>query len=286
MKVKELRADIVSMLEKCGSDSAAADAGLLIMNSLKIDKTSLLIGDMPVAEEESEKIKSLAKRCTSGEPIQYIIGSCEFMSLPFAVSPDVLIPRADTETLVEVVINRLDRKRQLMVADICCGSGCIGISLAYYVKNIFVTAVDISEKALDIARKNAEINGVSNRINFEKTDIMKETLETEFDCIVSNPPYIKTEVIKGLDDKVKKFEPEIALDGGESGLDFYERITRTATIRTGGLLAFEIGWDQGFSVAEILKKYAYEEIEIITDLEGRDRVVLGRSTKSNTANVS
>lgn len=286
MKVKELRADIVSMLEEGDADSAAADAGLLIMNSLKIDKTCLLIGDMPVTEEEAEKIRSLARRCAAGEPIQYIIGSCEFMSLPFAVSPDVLIPRADTEILVEAVMHRLDKKRKLTVADICCGSGCIGISLAYYMKNISVTARDISEGALAVARKNAEINGVLSRICFEKTDIMKETLDADVDCIVSNPPYIKTEVIKELDDKVKSFEPEIALDGGEGGLDFYERITRTAAIRAGGLLAFEIGWDQGLAVAEILKRYGYEKIEIITDLEGRDRVVLGCATKSRTADVS
>ncbi|MBQ3573104.1 MAG: peptide chain release factor N(5)-glutamine methyltransferase, partial [Clostridia bacterium] len=151
MKVKELRADIVRMLEEGGSDSAAADAGLLIMNSLKIDKTRLLMGDMPVTEDEADKIKCLARRCAAGEPIQYIIGSCEFMSLPFAVSPDVLVPRADTETLVEAVMHRLDKKRQLRVADICCGSGCIGISLAYYMKNISVTAVDISGGALAVA---------------------------------------------------------------------------------------------------------------------------------------
>ncbi len=286
MNVKELRAEIIRLLEDSGSESASADAGLIIMSSLKIDKTRLLMGDMSVGDDETEIVRDLAKRCAEGEPVQYIIGKCEFMSLPFTVNPNVLIPRADTEILVEAVMQRLDKVQNLSVLDVCCGSGCIGISLAYYMPNISVTAIDISENALAVARENAENNGVSDRICFEKADVMKKCLSVGVDCVVSNPPYIKTEVIKGLDSKVRCFEPEIALDGGESGLDFYERITKTARLKDDGLLAFEIGYDQGEAVFEILKRNGYADIEIITDLEGRDRVVLGRATKSRTANVS
>ena len=279
MNVKELRAEVIKILKEGGSDSALADAGLIIMNSLKIDKTRLLMGDMPVTESDADAIRALAKRCANGEPIQYIIGKCEFMSLPFTVTPDVLIPRSDTETLIEAVLQRLDKGKPLTVLDLCCGSGCIGISFAYYMQNISVTAIDISEAALRVARYNAENNGVLDRIHFEKSDIMKEEPDISVDCIVSNPPYIRTDVIKELESKVKCFEPNIALDGGESGLDFYERISKTARLNPGGLLAFEIGWDQGKAVFEILKKYGYTDIEIISDIEGRDRVVLGRSTK-------
>ncbi len=286
MNVKELRTEVIRLLEESGSDSASADAGLIIMHSLKINKTRLLMGDMSVRDDEAEIVRNFAKRCAEGEPVQYITGKCEFMSLPFTVNPDVLIPRADTETLVEAVMQRLDKGQNLSVLDVCCGSGCIGISLACYMPNISVTAIDVSESALAVARENAENNGVSDRICFEKTDVMKKCLRADTDCIVSNPPYIKTAVVKGLDSKVRCFEPEIALDGGESGLDFYERITKTAGLKDGGLLAFEIGYDQGNAVFEILKRNGYVDIEIITDLEGRDRVVLGRATKSRTADVS
>lgn len=286
MNVKELRTKVIRLLEESGSGNAPADAGLIIMNSLKIDKTHLLMGDMAVDNEMAEIIMGFATRCAEGEPVQYIIGKCEFMSLPFTVNHNVLIPRADTETLVEAVVQRLDKGHNLSVMDVCCGSGCIGISLAYYMSNIFVTAIDISDGALAVARENAENIGVSDRVCFEKADIMKEYLSTEADCIVSNPPYIKTGVIKELAPKVKCFEPMLALDGGENGLDFYERITKTATLKEGGLLAFEIGYEQGKAVFEILKENGYANIEIITDIEGRDRVVLGRSTKFRTANVS
>ena len=267
MKVKELRSKF------------KGTADLIIMDVLGISKTELVLGDIDADEKHIEEIEQKINRLKNGEPLQYILGKTEFMSLEFITEPDVLIPRADTEILVEAVMKRLNHNKKLLVADLCCGSGCIGISLAHYMKNISVKMVDISERALTIAQKNAVLNGVDDRLQFKNIDIMKQMPDIYTDCIVSNPPYIKSETIKTLDRKVRQFEPEIALDGGDDGLNFYRHITKHARLKEGGLLAFEIGYDQGCAVAEILNKYSYTNIEILCDIENRSRVVLGYFTK-------
>ncbi len=277
MKLKELRAQIIDRLKSSESDSPETDAGLILMQVLGINKTQLLLGEVTVADEDVLKIIQMADRCACGEPVQYITGKCEFMSLPFTVAPGVLIPRCDTEILVEEVINRLNHKLHLSVADLGCGSGCIGISLAHYMKNISVISVDISDVALKISKQNANNNNLSNRIEFLKLDISHQPLPNTVDCIVSNPPYIRSDVIRTLDTNVKNYEPLSALDGGRDGLDFYRKITEMAKLNPGGLLAFEIGYDQGKAVSDILAENGYTNIEIIKDLEGRDRVVLGFS---------
>lgn len=279
MKLKELRQEIISKLRAAEIDSPEADLGLILMNVLNIDKTQLIIGDISLSNEDIATISHLAERLIAGEPVQYITRKCEFMSLSFMVTPGVLIPRNDTEILVEEVMKRLNHNTSLSVADIGCGSGCIGISLAKYMKNISVLSVDISQTALEITKQNAVQNGVSDRFEFLHLDITKHTLPDNVDCIVSNPPYIRTDVIDTLDKKVKDFEPLAALDGGHDGLDFYTQIAKNAMLNPGGLLAFEIGYDQGQSVSNILLKNNYTKIEIIKDLEGRDRVVLGYTTK-------
>lgn len=277
MKLKELRAQIIDRLKLSKSNSPETDAGLILMHVLGINKTQLLLGEVSVADEDILKIIHMADRCAGGEPVQYITGKCEFMSLPFTVAPGVLIPRCDTEILVEEVINRLNHNLHLSVADLGCGSGCIGISLAHYMKNISVISVDISDVALKISKQNADYNNLSDRIEFLKLDISRQPLPYSVDCIVSNPPYIRSDVIRTLDTNIKDYEPLSALDGGLDGLDFYRKITDMAKLNPGGLLAFEIGYDQGKAVSDILAENSYINIEIIKDLEGRDRVVLGFS---------
>ncbi len=260
MKIKELRSKHKGI------------ADLIIINELGISKTQLVLGDLDVTEKQVEKIEQKINRLKDGEPIQYVLGKTEFMSLEFEVNPSVLIPRADTELLVEAVIERVPKNSEIM--DIGCGSGCIGISLAHYM-NAKITMVDVSKDALKTAQKNAEKNGILNEVEFINCDILKEVPDRLVDCVVSNPPYIRDDVIKTLDKNVKDFEPYIALSGGEDGLKFYRRIAECAPLRNGGLLAFEIGFDQGEAVSLLLKENGYKDIEVLKDIENRDRVVLG-----------
>ena len=272
MKLKQLRTELSAMLKEKGIDSPDADISVILMHLLKLDKTQLVLGDRLISDEEYSLILTNIQRLTDGEPVQYITGFCEFMSLKFITRPGVLIPRADTEILVEAVLDRLDKNAS--VADFCCGSGCIGISLAHYAPDISVTALDISDDALTTAKENAALHGVSDKVKFINTDILRSIPDAEYDCIVSNPPYIRSDVIEALDPKVRDMEPRIALDGGDDGLIFYRRIAEHAPLRNGGLLAFEIGFDQGTAVCNILNDNGYNNIELLQDIENRDRVVL------------
>ncbi len=258
------------------AENARFEAELLVMNVLGISRSELVLhGKSEVTADEHEKIIKFANRRKSGEPLQYILGECEFMSLQFSVSPGVLIPRADTETLVETVIENCEDS--MKVIDICSGSGCIGISIAHYVKDILVDMVDISDKAVETAKKNIAANGVGERVKVKKMDILNEYPLEKYDIAVSNPPYIETEVIDTLQTEVKDYEPLIALDGGNDGLIFYQRIIDTASnfLKNNGLLAFEIGYNQGESVKAMMSEN-FKNVELIKDLCGNDRVVIGR----------
>lgn len=261
--------------KELSSKLGSRDAELLISGLLKLTPTEYALGGRTsVCENDYKKIVNAAKRIENGEPLQYAVGTTEFMSLPFFVSPAVLIPRPDTETLVETVIAETGEKK-LSVLDIGTGSGCIAVSIAFYCKNANVTAVDISEAALETASRNAAANGTE--ISFIKCDILNNIPSGSYDVIVSNPPYIETEVIKTLDRNVRDFEPHAALDGGADGLDFYRRIAAIAPdmLNPGGFIAFETGFDQARAVARLLGE-AFTDIKITKDLCAVERVVSGR----------
>lgn len=208
-------------------------------------------------------------------PLQYITHQKEFMKLNFYVDENVLIPRADTEILVEEVINHCkeNHEKSYSILDLCSGSGAIGISLAKYIENSKVLCADISDKALEIAKKNAKSNNVNN-IEFIKTDMFKN-IEEKFDLIVSNPPYIKKDIISKLDIEVQK-EPLIALDGGIDGLDFYRIIIDNSNkyLNKNGKLFLEIGYDQKDEVINLLRRSGnFGEIYSKKDLYGNDRAV-------------
>ena len=226
----------------------------------------------------------LLERRMDREPLQYIIGSQEFMGLPFQVNPAVLIPRQDTETLVETAIKEAsDMEPDLRILDMCCGSGAIAVSCACYIPGSRVTACDFSEEALDVARKNAEANQVSERISFMKSDLFScfrqrpdVTEKTAFDMILCNPPYIPTDVIPGLQAEITEYEPREALDGGPDGLDFYRVLSAEAWeyLKPGGLLLMEIGSDQAEAVQSLLRQQGrYTDPDVIRDLAGKDRVI-------------
>jgi release factor glutamine methyltransferase len=214
-----------------------------------------------------------------GRPIAYIVNNREFMGLDFYVEEGVLIPRPDTEPLVEEVIELVKGKENLKIVDIGTGSGAITVSLAKYIKDCQVYSLDISDKALSIGLKNAISNNVEDKINFIKSNIFSgiEDKGLELDVIVSNPPYIRRADIETLHTQVKDYEPYIALEGGEDGLNFYRDITRESVkyLKDKGILAFEVGHDQAEDVSEILKHNGYTNIYTKKDLQGIDRVVIG-----------
>ncbi len=226
--------------------------------------------DEPVVNEYRKMLVKRAEHI----PLQHIIGTQGFMGLEFLVNEHVLIPRQDTECLIEEALKRL--KSDDKVLDMCTGSGCIVISLAKNVKLSKAVGVDVSEKALRVARANAVKNEVD--ICFIESDLFDNVSEEKFDMIISNPPYIESEVIKELMPEVRDHEPRIALDGGGDGLIFYRKITREAVryLKSGGYLLFEIGHNQREAVCKLFEEYGYEEITAVSDLAGLDRVCIAR----------
>lgn len=265
MVIKDLKKEITSLI-------GARDAQLLITGILNMSVTDYIIKDSAeVSKTQVSELKEYAKRIASGEPLQYVVGMTEFMSLKFHVEDGCLIPRPDTEVLVEKAIDIIGNKCS-SVLDIGTGSGCVAISIAHYCKDATVSSLDISQKALSVAENNANAN--NTRVNFIKCDILNEVPNGSYDIIVSNPPYIPTAVIEGLDSNVKDHEPKLALDGGNDGLDFYRRITEIAPslLNPGGTLLYEAGHDQAQDVKKLMEK-DFENIGIIKDLCGIERVV-------------
>ena len=258
-------------------DNARFEAELMVMSVMKMDRTRLVLnGKLPVMPQHTYRMNKMIERRKKGEPLQYILGETEFMSLDFFVREGVLIPRSDTEILVETVIDKIGDKKTT-VADICTGSGCIGISIAHYKKNTDVELFDISDVALETAEKNIKRNNMSDRVKSYKMDILNEYPKKKYDVVVSNPPYIEKAVIETLQTEVKDYEPRIALDGGEDGLVFYRRITKTAHnfFKKGVLLEFDIGYNQGESLRGLMQNDFYHT-EVIKDLNDNDRVVIGK----------
>ena len=260
-------------LEKAGIQEAALDARLLLEEVCRTDRNTLLVhGDRAVTEEEETQFRIFIERRSTHEPLQQITGWQEFMGLRFSVTEDVLVPRQDTETLVEEVMRYL--RDGMEILDVCTGSGCILLSLLRYSNGCRGVGCDISEKALAVAAQNAKELGISAQ--FIQSDLF-ESIEGRFEYSVSNPPYIRKDMIPTLMEEVRDHEPLIALDGGEDGLDFYRKITREATehLYSGGMLFFEIGYDQGEAVKNLMEAQDFACVEIKKDLAGLDRLVFG-----------
>lgn len=269
------------MLKSKKIDTARLDSQLILGKVLNKDKIYLMINsNEEVEKEKEEEFLNLINKRMENMPVRYILGEVDFMGLDFYIKEGVLIPRSDTEVLVEEVLKIIAEDEKLYVCDLCSGSGAIGISLAYYRKNIMVDLIDFYEKPEEISKKNIIKNNLENQVNFIKSDLLKEPIKNlkEYDIIVSNPPYIKEDVIETLMDDVKNYEPRSALSGGDSGLIFYERIVEESkkVLKENGILAFEIGYDQGDSVSNIMKNNGYIDIKVVKDLAGLDRVVIGR----------
>lgn len=281
MVIGTLLTEGTDALRQAGVESPRLDAEVLLAHLLQKERLYLsLHRTETVLSEIARAFRGLIARRAAHEPIAYLTGHKEFMSLDFQVGPGVLIPRPDTETLVELVIANFEKKKNISVLDLCTGSGAIAVSLAYYLPESRVTAYDISSICVETARHNAAQNGVGNRVMVEKKDVL-QPLEagTSYDCVVSNPPYIPAETVASLETDVRDYEPRSALDGGADGLLFYRHFAAAASplLVTGGLLALETGHDQAAAVAALLKETGcFGEIGIHRDLAGIDRVVCGK----------
>ena len=267
-------------LKAAGKEAYAFEAELLLEKAAGLNRTALFLrGEEVLSADILEVYEGYLSEREQGRPTQYILGEWEFMGLPFVVGEGVLIPRADTEVLVETILERQQKESMKSILDIGTGSGCIPISLGHYGKFENIMAVDISPKALGYATKNAVKNNI--KIDFYESDLftnLPAEWKGRLDAIVSNPPYIPKKDIEELMTEVKDFEPMNALDGGEDGLDFYRAIVEQGRewLKDGGWLFFEIGYDQGEDLRNLLQDFGYTEVEIRQDLAGLDRVAMGR----------
>ncbi len=277
--IGELLIDGNKILKEANIDTYILDVQLLLGKVLGKDKLYLITNK----EEEVSKIKEkefykLINQRKDKMPIKYILKSAEFMGLEFQVEEGVLIPRGDTEILEET-LKFIKNERRYDICDLCCGSGAIGISIAYLKENTNVDLIDYYEIPEKVTKKNIRKHNLDSRTNFIKSDLLKEpiSMNKKYDILVSNPPYIKDEVIETLMDDVKKYEPHTALSGGEDGLYFYKKIIDDSNkiLKDNGVLAFEIGHDQGKEVSDLMVEKGYKNIRVIKDLAGHDRVVIG-----------
>jgi len=260
------------------------DSILILCKLLDVDKSYVYTyGDRQVSPYIVDKFFELVEKRFSGYPLQYILGEWEFMGLDFYLEKGVLIPRPDTEVLVEYIIGHINKRyndKKVKVLDLGVGSGAISLSIANYCKNTQVYGVDISDIAIKVANINKNRLNLSN-VNFFKGNLFEALdaleLKPDFQIIASNPPYISKAEIEKLHTTVKDFEPILALDGGEDGLDFYRNISPISKdfLTDDGLLIYEIGFDQGKAVKNILTDEGFKDITILKDLQGHDRVVYG-----------
>ena len=267
-------------LKAAGKEAWAFEAELLMEKAAGLNRTALFLrGEEGLSAEALAAYEGYLSERELGRPTQYILGEWEFMGLTFAVGEGVLIPRGDTEVLVETILEKQQEEGFTTILDIGTGSGCIPVSLGRYGKFTNILAVDISPKALDYARKNAEKNNIS--IDFYESDLFAGVpgeWRGRLEAIVSNPPYITKKDLDGLMTEVRDHEPMNALDGGEDGLDFYRVIVEQAKewLVDGGWLFFEIGYDQGEALLSLFREFGYTESELKQDLAGLDRVVFAR----------
>ncbi len=273
MTARELLSWGEERLSKAEIDDAKLDAWYLLEYSLPTDRVSFLMnGSKPVTEDKKEQYEVLIEKRASHIPLQHLTGVQDFMGFTFKVNENVLIPRQDTEVLVEEVLKVSKGKK---VLDMCTGSGCIIISLAKLGGIESATAVDISAKALGVAKMNAE--ALEAEVTFVESNLF-DKVEGRYDIIVSNPPYIESKEVDKLATEVREHEPRLALDGTEDGLWFYRKIIEEADayLTENGAIFFEIGYNQGEAVSELLRARGYQDIKVIKDLPGLDRVVTGR----------
>lgn len=281
-KYRELYEEGRRILEQAGLPDAALDARFLLEEVCGTNLQTLLVfPEKKVTEEEVNQYRAFIQRRKDREPTAMILGEWDFMGLTFRLNKSTLIPEQDTEVLVETALEELKRRglgeAPLRILDLCTGSGCILLSLLHELRNAGGLGTDLSEEALEAARENAVRLGLQERAAFRQGDLWEPVGDERFDLIVSNPPYVPTEVIPTLEPEVRCGEPYAALDGGEDGLVFYRRIMKEAAghLKPSGIIIVESGFDEAPQIAALMQDQKLRGIRTVKDYGGLDRVVLG-----------
>lgn len=272
--------DIRQQLRRSGVEAATLEARELVCFGVGKSRAELQRdGGLYASPELERQVRELVERRLAGEPVAYLIGEWEFYGLPLDLSNDVLIPRSDTEVLAERAIEYCGGIGECRVLDLCAGSGCIGLAIASQAPSARVVLGEIDDSALKICRQNIRRNGLSSRVMPVQMDALEKPARSlgEFQCIVSNPPYIPTADIAGLEKSVRAYEPRLALDGGTDGLDFYRSIIQNwrEALVPGGRLYFEVGAGQADAVLRLMRSQGFGDIQIVKDHHKIPRVVLG-----------
>jgi release factor glutamine methyltransferase len=282
--VRELMKSAMEHLQLKGFEDARLNVELLLAHALDIQRIQLYLHfDKPLSQEELKQFRTLYERRLKREPVQYIIGSTSFMGLHFAVDSRVLIPRPETETLIEqamLLCQRYASDVPIEILEVGTGSGNIAVSIAKYIKRAHVTAIDISKEALTVAKENARMHFVDSKIQFSLVDIFDQAddlFQKRFDLIVSNPPYVPKDEWEQLQAEVRDFEPPVAVTDGKDGFKFYHRLIELIPdmLKPGGSIMLEVGFSQAEKVARELKNAGLSQLQITNDLQGIPRVVSG-----------
>ena len=279
-KIEELINTGTTVLKESGIDTARLDAELLLGSVIEKNRVYLITHkEEEVNSENEKKYFDLIEKRRNKMPVKYILNKCEFMGIDFHVEEGVLIPRDDTEILVEEVLKNISENEEKQLCDLCCGSGAIGISLAHFRQNIEVDLIDYYPIPEKVSLINIKKNNLENRVSFIKSDLLEKSIENNkmYDIIVSNPPYIEEKEIDTLMEDVKNYEPHTALNGGADGLDFYRKIIVQSqkVLKNDGILAFEIGYNQGEAVKSLMNEYNFKSVKVIKDFASLDRIVIG-----------
>lgn len=276
--IEKLR-EVAEYLKSKDIKDSIKEAEIILLEALSINKSDLYTKSFDIPEDISKKIDEFAERRAKGEPIQYIVGHTDFLDLKIYVGKGVLIPRPETELLVEEAIKQLRQltlyDSGLEILDLCTGSGCIALALAKNFPEAKIYGIDISEIAINYAIRNAEENNIKN-INFLKGNLFEPVKNMRFDCILSNPPYIKREDIRKLQREIREYEPINALDGGEDGLDYYRKILKEAPnhLKEKGIIILEIGLNQAKDVLSTANKAGFSKVSFVKDYSGIERICI------------
>lgn len=279
-----LREAVASGAGRLSGENAGRDAQLLLLHTAGLTRMALFMEpERELSGAELAVYDAVVARRVAGEPVQYITGQQEFYGLLLKVSPAVLIPRPETELLVEAVLERIPLDREMKIVDVGTGSGAIAIALAHGLPMARVTAVDLSAAALEVAQENARTHGVVGRVRFLESDLLEAVAGETFDMAVSNPPYVPEVDRESVERQVREYEPGLALFAGADGLDVYRRLIPQAwaALKPGGLLAMEIGYGQRQSLAGLMA--GWDDVEFLDDLQGIPRVAMGRRSNAGSA---
>lgn len=284
--IQDALSEGIKSLKEAEIESYILESQLLLSKVINKDRLFIMVNkDYKLSDEEIKKYLKLINIRKEKMPIKYILGTCEFMGLPFKIKEGVLIPRPDTEILVEKSIEVIKKNNYKNISDVCCGSGIIGISLAAFINKINVDCFDIESVPLEVTYENIKLNKLEERVKVFRSNLLEYAIKNsiKYDMIVSNPPYIKKNEIMDLMEDVKNYEPHVALDGGDDGLYFYKMIVEQSKdiLNNEGSIAFEIGYDQKEEVSYILESNGFVNIESYKDLAGLDRVVIGTLKTTN-----